>query len=77
MAIITVIFNDGTPDFKYRVESYTTAKTYALCISTGKGCRKRENDDLIYFPLHKIDKVKVTPEPGEKDQSAIYERKKD
>jgi len=68
MATIVVKFNDGSPDYVYDVNDLTKAKTYAHQISTGKGCRKRDDDTtLLYFPLHRIKEVKVIHAESEKE----------
>jgi hypothetical protein len=68
MATIIVVFNDGSSDYTYEVNDLVKAKKYAHQISTGRGCRKRDDDRAIrYFPLHRIKEVKVIPAEGEEE----------
>ena len=76
LATVVVHFKDGKI-YQYTVHDLAKAKTYAHQISTGRGFRIPSSIDgrkeLVYFPLHAIDRVVVLPDEGETDVERIVE----
>lgn len=71
MATIVVKFSDGAPDYTYEVDDVVRAKSYAHGITTGRGFRRREDNELVYFPLHRIKEVRVVVGPNETDVKSL------